>query len=95
MLVTTPPMATSWSGTGRLSMRDRSAAIACNASRSTPVDTTWSSLKRSVYLTAPTSTLKRSSTREPCPKVNCELPPPVSKTTSDPVNAPSPERAPR
>ena len=46
--------------------------------------------KRSVKRTAPTSTLNRSSTWSPWPNVNCELPPPVSKTTSEPVDAPSP-----
>ena len=34
---------------------------------------------------APTFTLNRSSIRSSWPKVNCELPPPVSKTTSEPV----------
>ena len=33
---------------------------------------------------APTFTLKRSATRGPWPNVNCELPPPVSKTTTEP-----------
>ena len=35
--------------------------------------------------TAPTFTLNRSSTWSSWPKVNCELPPPVSKTTSEPA----------
>ena len=43
MLVTAPPIATSASGTGRPSMRERSAEIAAMASRSTSGDTAPSS----------------------------------------------------
>ena len=45
--------------------------------------------------TAPTSTLNRSSTSPALPKVNCVLPPPVSKTTSEPAATPSPDSAAR
>ena len=44
--------------------------------------------------TAPTLTLNRSSTSSASPNVNCELPPPVSKTTRDP-DAGSPDVAAR
>ena len=90
MLVMAPPMPTSASTGSRPSSRDRSAAIAARASASTSGETTPSRPNRSVYRTAPTSTLQRSSTRSPDPKVSWVEPPPVSNTASRPSARPIP-----
>ena len=78
-----PPMPTSASGVGRPSRLTRSAAIASSALARVSSETGLSSPNSSVGATAPSGTLYCSSMRLPCPNVNWELPPPLSKTASD------------
>ena len=63
-----------------------------SVSRSVSSETARSSPWRSVRPTAPTGTLNCSSTTSASPKVNWELPPPVSKTTRGPRRQAEPRR---
>ena len=66
-----------------------------SAAASVDSETAPASPYRSVKRAAPTSRLNRSCTPAPSPNVNCELPPPVSNTTSEPALSPSVARVAR
>ncbi len=68
MFVTAPPMPTTASGRARSSSRERSAAIASFASASVSGETALGEPERLRERTAPTGTLKRSSTRPSVPE---------------------------